>query len=185
MADLILKGNVGEIALLPIRAISFWESNEFDVTTIFRVEEESSYNLTPITKADMYGGSRTLAYNFIFTCYVPHNVYKNNGLIDRLERIINRTGEDSSLMMELILGTRSTIFNYPSEESMPAMTNGTNGMRINTRFTSMINYEIESKALRPRLIIKGQGVIKDPLNVAKLESDGGSGLSDTQKRLFI
>lgn len=76
-----------DVCLQPITRLRFGNTKvntDTETYDIYHLESESSYSITPILKADMKGGNRTLGYKAEITLYVMQND-PSNGLISKLE----------------------------------------------------------------------------------------------------
>lgn len=76
-----------DVCLQPITRLRFGNTEtDGDTTTydIYHLESESSFTITPITKADMKGGNRTLGYKAEITLYIMQND-PTSALISTLE----------------------------------------------------------------------------------------------------
>lgn len=149
MSNLILKNIADSIRLIPIRSIQINEPDEDRWTIIDQLEAESSYRIVPITKNNQYGNSVILYSNIEITCYVPHNDYVNNGLIERLDEINLATNQMHLKTGEIddFLYTPSKTINYTNKQKI---------ILPNIR----IAYEIESVEYRPRMILRIRKTLK-------------------------
>lgn len=157
--------HTNDIRLLPITELQLKEDlPESDVNYIrFRqIEEESSFTLTPITRASNRGGEVVVAYRFEATIYVPFNKFKYNAalaetnstdaesMIAVLERIKNKRVHVSIALGDVNDGT-----------GLEKSINSTDGswLRLGAKKASL-SYSITSLPLRPRLAIKIIGFTK-------------------------
>ena len=160
MADITYKTFGGQVALMPMRCLSFYltTANGYADThflDIYHLEAESSFNLKPIKKKDHRGNQRTLGWNFEGTFYIPHNVYKDNGLTEYLEEIRVK-GFDLQL-----IGGSDTPF---VSAGIPRQINSTDGYWLDLDGKGSLDWEIESVELRPRLTIHIAAFIKNIIN---------------------
>jgi len=162
MADVVFN-SLSTIKLMPIRAIDFYcttgrgYAENFNFT-IFHLESESNYKMSPVVRHGGDGKVYTLGWRYEFNLYVPHNKYSDNGLILQLEEI-RELGAD----IQLILGNEIVPSSPGAENDGFGVINATDGMWIDNNHSDpeSIHYEIESVELRPRLILHINGFTKN------------------------
>lgn len=160
MADITYKVFGGQVALMPLRCLSFYLASALGYADshfldIYHPEAESSFSLKPITRKDHKGNSRTLGWNFEGTFYFPQNLYKDNGLTENLEEMRTK-GFD----LQLIGGDQTPFVSA----GIPRQYNSTDGYWLDLNGEGSLNWEIESIEFRPRLIIHITAFVKNILN---------------------
>ena len=146
--------NPGEIKRFPITAIKIYKT--VGSLVIFHPEAESSYRIVAKTRTNDTGSQVTLGYTIESTFYIPYNDYKSSGLISSLNAL--SAEELGVVAVKVYTGTA-----YPSEvTNPPKVINSEGGMQFMLSSDMVrINFEIESIELRPRLLIKVNGFVRD------------------------
>lgn len=177
-----------DIRLLPIVELQLREDvSGGDVNFIrFRqVEEESSFNLAPITRQSSRGGEVTVGYKFEATIYVPYNKFKYDAdlvaaantddsasMIAVLERIKNKR-----VSVQLHLGA---ISGGGTDVQKVINATGYSIVQLGVK-KCLLSYSITSLPLRPRLSIKITGFTK---SIADNREPGSAASESTSTTVF-
>ncbi|HOV92258.1 MAG TPA: hypothetical protein PLC04_04160 [Candidatus Kapabacteria bacterium] len=153
-----LSGSSGKIHLIPIKLIQFDGVNidDYDLW-IWDLEAESSYSIAQYIRNDDRGMQRVLGYQVQATIYVPHNDYKNNGMLERLNWFCNKshvTNADSAEHIHIMLNSGGSKGAMPPVGGLINATDLSQQIFLcNLNGNVGVNWEIESVQWRPRLKI--------------------------------
>lgn len=189
---MIIDSIKGSILLLPITSIKFYnldnEDNEQNIIEIVTPEQESNYNITPVTATNSKGHIITYGYTFELNCYVPNNnIYSNYATspdpiinssgFEMLQRIkILQSSGDTRLNLRLGNNPDGTYLQDPSIVIIPQLTpeNNINYSLLRNIIIKRGNlvYTMESVEYRPRIILKYQTFLDDLTNKNTIEFTG-------------
>ncbi len=136
--------NIKDIALMPLNAVRIaHKGNELNLLFL---EQESSYNLSEITRPTMQGGVRLLGHTFTATLYIPQN---------KLQVTQNALNEFSRKVLDTVIldlgKPNADVTNYINQK---------NGMGELTIAGSLeMSWRMESSELRPRCIATLSGFV--------------------------
>jgi hypothetical protein len=167
------KDIAGKINLMPIRGLAIYHVNiDGDgVTRFYQLEAESAFQMEPIIRTTHEGIDITLGYKLNANIYVPHNLYKTDGLLERVETLVQGIGKGTLINQVVLMLGKSVI--AQDQDGAPDAINSTGKLAIEFGTTSIdgttvnklssFSYKLETIELRPRMIINVRAFIKDPL----------------------
>lgn len=170
MADSEIKFSsiANSITLAPITGLRICKhvSPELseEVVYIHHLETESTYRITPKTRANQYGSERTLGYYVEITAYIPHNHFGQSTILEQLAKITELSKSEWKYW-HLIVMCGSSTMGGPIGVPYKNITSGV-GFWIELTNPEM-TIEIESVELRPRIILRSKQFVKDIRNIIK------------------
>lgn len=136
--------NIKDIALMPLNAVRI--THGADELHLLLLEQESSYNLTEITRSTMHGAARLLGHTFSVTLYIPQN--KLQITQDALNAFSGKVLD----MVTLDLGKQNAdVTNYINQQNEKCSLNIASSLEMTWR--------MESGELRPRFIATLNGFV--------------------------
>lgn len=165
MAEILYNTIPGSINIMPITGLRICKHPtiagglEEEIIYFHHLESESSYTITPKTRVDKHGGERTLGHYVEITAYVPHNDYRNTGIISNLESLRNIHSQSALWRnWHLIVMIGAGFMGAPT----PTYRNVTPDKGFWVELSKpQITYEIESVEMRPRLILRTKQFVRN------------------------